>query len=78
MRRITWRVSSSTGQSLIDHGGLDKLSFTGSGVAGQKMLTASAQHLRPTSLELGGKSPVVVFDDARTDHSSKERRRPLF
>jgi len=55
----------STGQSLIDHGGLDKLSFTGSGVAGQKMLTASAQHLRPTSLELGGKSPVVVFDDAR-------------
>jgi acyl-CoA reductase-like NAD-dependent aldehyde dehydrogenase len=29
------------------------------------MLRASANHLRPTSLELGGKSPVVVFDDAR-------------
>lgn len=29
------------------------------------MLIASAAHLRPTSLELGGKSPIVVFDDAR-------------
>jgi betaine-aldehyde dehydrogenase len=55
----------STGQALIDHPGLDKLSFTGSGAAGKAMLTASAPHLRPTSLELGGKSPAVVFDDAR-------------
>ena len=29
------------------------------------MLTASAAHLRPTSLELGGKSPIIVFDDAQ-------------
>ena len=55
----------NTGQTLIDHGGLDKLSFTGSGAAGKAMLTASVPHLRPTSLELGGKSPAVVFDDAR-------------
>mmetsp|Transcript_105423 Transcript_105423/g.263885 ORF Transcript_105423/g.263885 Transcript_105423/m.263885 type:complete len:550 (-) Transcript_105423:184-1833(-) len=56
---------SSTGQSLIDHALLDKVSFTGSGAAGQKMLEASASKLRPTSLELGGKSAFVVFEDAR-------------
>eukprot|EP00418_Pyrodinium_bahamense_P046111 CAMPEP_0179200840 /NCGR_PEP_ID=MMETSP0796-20121207/99954_1 /TAXON_ID=73915 /ORGANISM="Pyrodinium bahamense, Strain pbaha01" /LENGTH=499 /DNA_ID=CAMNT_0020905397 /DNA_START=45 /DNA_END=1542 /DNA_ORIENTATION=- len=54
----------STGQSLIDHALLDKLSFTGSGVAGQKMLEASARRLRPTALELGGKSAFIVFEDA--------------
>lgn len=55
---------SSTGQMLIDHPGLDKLSFTGSGVAGQRMLEASSRLLRPTSLELGGKSAFVIFEDA--------------
>lgn len=58
-------AADNTGQCLIDHAGLDRLSFTGSGPAGQAMLRASANHLRPTSLELGGKSPVVVFDDAK-------------
>jgi len=54
----------STGQTLIDHPLLDKISFTGSSGAGYKMLEASAARLRPTSLELGGKSCFVVFDDA--------------
>lgn len=57
-------TGSSTGQVLIDHQGLDKISFTGSGFAGQKMLEASARSLRPTSLELGGKSAFLIFDDA--------------
>jgi len=54
----------STGQTLIDHPALDKLSFTGSALAGRKMLEASVAQLRPTALELGGKSAFVVFDDA--------------
>ncbi|CAJ1339579.1 unnamed protein product, partial [Effrenium voratum] len=54
----------STGQYLIDHASLDKVSFTGSGMAGQKMLEASASKLRPTCLELGGKSAFVIFEDA--------------
>jgi betaine-aldehyde dehydrogenase len=49
---------------VIDHPLLDKVSFTGSGGAGFKMLEASSKLLRPTSLELGGKSAFVVFDDA--------------
>ncbi|CAK0908321.1 unnamed protein product [Prorocentrum cordatum] len=54
----------STGQALIDHPLLDKVSFTGSCAAGRRMLEASASKLRPTSLELGGKSAFIVFDDA--------------
>ena len=42
---------------------LDKLSFTGSGSTGKQLLHASAEHLRPTSLELGGKGAIVVFED---------------
>ncbi|CAK9096591.1 unnamed protein product [Durusdinium trenchii] len=57
----------STGQYLIDHSMLDKVSFTGSGSAGQKMLEASASKLRPTCLELGGKSAFIVFEDAADD-----------
>lgn len=53
----------SSGQYLIDHHMLDKVSFTGSGTAGQKMLEASASKLRPTCLELGGKSAFIIFDD---------------
>jgi len=56
-------AGSSTGQALIDHRLLDKVSFTGSAVAGQKMLQASAPMLRPTALELGGKSAFIVFED---------------
>jgi len=40
------------------------VSFTGSGPIGQKMLQASASRLRPTGLELGGKSAFIVFQDA--------------
>eukprot|EP00937_MAST-01D_sp_MAST-1D-sp2_P004444 g4444.t1 len=60
-------AGGSTGQSLIDHALLDKVSFTGSGAAGQLMLRASAPHLRPTNLELGGKSAAIVFADALGD-----------
>lgn len=54
----------STGQTLIDHAMLDKVSFTGSCAAGRKMLESSVGKLRPTSLELGGKSAFIVFDDS--------------
>lgn len=46
---------------------LDKLSFTGSGRAGRHLLHASADALRPTSLELGGKGALIVFEDADLD-----------
>ena len=52
------------GQALITHPMVDKLSFTGSRAVGQKVMTAAAAGCKRVSLELGGKSPSVVFADA--------------
>jgi betaine-aldehyde dehydrogenase len=51
----------------VEHPLLDKLSFTGSSATGKALLHASAERLRPTSLELGGKGAMIVFDDADLD-----------
>jgi aldehyde dehydrogenase (NAD+) len=53
-----------TGDALISHPMVDKLSFTGSRAVGQKVMMAAARDCKRVSLELGGKSPAVVFDDA--------------
>lgn len=52
------------GSALAEHPGIDKLSFTGSPPVGTQVMKQSADHIRPVVLELGGKSPQVVFDDA--------------
>ena len=52
------------GQALISHPMVDKLSFTGSRAVGQKVMMAAATGCKRVSLELGGKSPSVVFQDA--------------
>jgi acyl-CoA reductase-like NAD-dependent aldehyde dehydrogenase len=53
-----------TGRALVEGGGLDKISFTGSGVGGREIAAAAARNLTPCILELGGKSPNIIFDDA--------------
>lgn len=54
----------ATGAALAGHAGVDKLTFTGSTATGRKVLAASAaSNLKSVSLELGGKSPQVVFAD---------------
>ena len=53
-----------TGESLTTHPGVDKLSFTGSRAVGERVMTAAARGVKRVSLELGGKSPLIVFDDA--------------
>jgi len=58
---------SDTGIYFGQHAGFDKLSFTGSGPTGIKLLHASADLLRPTGLELGGKGALVVCEDADLD-----------
>ena len=55
----------SAADTLVNHPDVDVLSFTGSGPVGQKLLQASAAHLRPTGLELGGKGSLIVFDDVQ-------------
>jgi aldehyde dehydrogenase (NAD+) len=53
-----------TGESLITHPMVDKLSFTGSRAVGRRIVAASADGFKRVSLELGGKSPAIVFADA--------------
>jgi aldehyde dehydrogenase (NAD+) len=54
----------TAGAALASHWDVDKVAFTGSHVTGQKIIEASAGNLKRVSLELGGKSPDVVFADA--------------
>lgn len=60
-------LGSVTGDALSRHPGVDKLSFTGSVATARKVMAAAALGPRPLSLELGGKSPAIVFDDADVD-----------
>ncbi len=61
---IVTGTGPDAGQPLCDHPGVDKLAFTGSGLTGAKVMAAAARDIKKVSLELGGKSPFLVFDDA--------------
>jgi NAD-dependent aldehyde dehydrogenases len=54
----------TAGQALASHPDVDKIAFTGSTKTGQLIMQAASKNLKPVSLELGGKSPNIVFDDA--------------
>ena len=54
----------TVGNYLINHPGVDMISLTGDVATGKKMLQAASKSVKRTHLELGGKAPVVVFDDA--------------
>ena len=53
-----------TGETLVTHPGVDKVTFTGSRAVGQRILAASGNGIKRVTLELGGKSPSIIFDDA--------------
>ncbi len=57
----------ATGAALVDHPGVDKIAFTGSTSVGRKIREATAGSGKALTLELGGKSPYIVFDDADLD-----------
>lgn len=54
----------SVGNALINHPGVDMVSITGDVATGKKVLVAASKGVKRTHLELGGKAPVLVFDDA--------------
>jgi aldehyde dehydrogenase (NAD+) len=60
-----------TGDYLIRHPGIDKISFTGSTAAGKHIAAVAAERLARTSFELGGKSAAIVLDDADLGHVLK-------
>lgn len=57
----------STGEALVKHPGVDKIAFTGSTEVGRAIRSATAATPKRLSLELGGKSPFVIFEDADLD-----------
>jgi acyl-CoA reductase-like NAD-dependent aldehyde dehydrogenase len=59
------------GAALASHPGVDKIAFTGSTSTGRKIAHAAAERNARTSLELGGKSPNIVFADANLDKAVK-------
>ena len=62
-------LGSEAGAALSSHAGIQHLSFTGSVKTGQLIQTAAAQNVVPVTLELGGKSPQLVFEDADLDRA---------
>lgn len=57
-------TGTEAGQALVDHPGVDKISFTGSTAVGKSIIRASSGNLKRVTLELGGKSPSFIFEDA--------------
>ena len=59
------------GKTIVRHPGIDKIAFTGSTAVGREIMRGAADTLKRVTLELGGKSPNIVFADADIDHAVK-------
>jgi len=57
--------------ALVEHPLVKKVSFTGGSAAGRVVAELAARHFKPVTLELGGKSPQLVFDDADLDRAAR-------
>ena len=63
---------AGAGSALVSHAGINKIAFTGSPQTGQFIMRAAAENLTRLGLELGGKSPSVVFADADLDAAIRQ------
>ncbi|MEQ8395154.1 betaine-aldehyde dehydrogenase [Thalassobaculum sp.] len=61
--------AAATGQALVAHPDVAKVSLTGSVPTGKRAMAAAAETLKHVTMELGGKSPLLVFDDAHVDNA---------
>ncbi|XP_036298901.1 4-trimethylaminobutyraldehyde dehydrogenase isoform X2 [Pipistrellus kuhlii] len=62
---------AATGQLLCEHRDVAKVSFTGSVPTGTKIMEMSAKGIKPVTLELGGKSPLIIFEDCHLENAVK-------
>src|SRR5207302_8953639 len=65
-------VGEDAGAALVEHEGVDRIAFTGSVATGRLVAAAAGRNLTPVSLELGGKSPFLIFADADLDAAVKQ------
>ena len=66
------------GDPLVRHPGVDKISFTGSTAVGSAVMQAAATNITGVALELGGKSPNIIFDDADPETASRAAAKAIF
>jgi acyl-CoA reductase-like NAD-dependent aldehyde dehydrogenase len=71
-------LGETAGRALVAHPDVDKIAFTGSTSVGKEILRACAGNLKRVTLELGGKSPVVIFPDAALDAATEIATRGIF
>jgi betaine-aldehyde dehydrogenase len=62
---------STAGNALVAHPGVDKITFTGETATGCTIMKTAAEDIKRVSLELGGKSPNIVFADADVEHAAR-------
>jgi aldehyde dehydrogenase (NAD+) len=68
----------TAGAALVDHPGVDKIAFTGSTAVGQEIMRRASGTLKRLTLELGGKSPNIVFADADVDAAVRGASNGIF
>jgi aldehyde dehydrogenase (NAD+) len=66
------------GKALSEHPGIDSITFTGSVETGRAILHAAAEHVKPVVLELGGKSPQIIFADTDLDLAATEVSKGIY
>src|SRR5438477_3965169 len=69
---------SVVGNAMVDHPGIDAIAFTGSTEVGKQLMARAAKTLKKVSLELGGKSPNIVFADADLDAAARGALNAIF
>ena len=71
-------LGAVAGKALAGHPGIDKVSFTGSGVTGKDVMRSAADNLTSVCMELGGKSPALIFEDADIENAVAQMQVGLF
>jgi len=75
---IVTGYGETAGAAIVAHPGVDKIAFTGSTEVGKKINIAATESLKRVSLELGGKSPVIVLPDADPDAAAAGASQAIF
>jgi phenylacetaldehyde dehydrogenase len=75
---IVTGYGEEAGKRLAEHPDVDKLSFTGSTEVGRAIVRAAAGNMKKLTLELGGKSPMIVFEDADMDRAVQGAANAIF
>jgi len=75
---IVTGFGETAGRALVAHPDVNKIAFTGSTPVGKEILKACAGNLKRVTLELGGKSPVIVFPDAALEPAAEIAARGIF